>query len=363
MSLNRVFISYLCVGLLSLLGGCNDNNGLNEHVETAIPPTLASMSAKNSTTLNSLSIQFSKASLISQEGMEVEVDPSLFQEKWDFFTDSVDESDQPFFEHMYTVVAWDKLNQPYVIQVSKKELKVGHNYFTGERISQFIVWMKQHIGEQYLSSLTMDRMTLQANDIGIKSQIPDEKAEEIYQLINKAIIVKGDARIETPLFPFYQIIVEYSGKEFLNVDVLSPTLISLDDGTDRWYFQLNSSIFSFITSVIPITDYSKGHIKHLFHAEELNIKEADHELNLSAYYNDTLKEKAAIQQISRILSDGKIVTKGDTGDIQQTMEFIFSDNSLTQLKLYQDHFLFNNELHLLKGVTDKINLALGFEKN
>lgn len=351
------------MGLLSLLGGCNDNNGLNTQIETAAQPTLAASSGENSNISNSLSIQFSKASLISQEGMEVEVDPSLFQEKWDLFTDFADDSKPSSFENMYTVVAWDKLNQPYVIQVSKKELKVGHYYYSGERISQFIVWMKQYIGEQYLNSLTMDRMTLQANDIGIKSQIPDEKSQEIYQLIKTASLVKGEPRIMTPLFPYYQLIVEYSGKDFLNVYALSPTLISLDDGTDRWYFQLNSSIFSFITPVIPVTEYSKRHIKHLFNAEELNINEPELSINLSAHFNDTLKEKAAIQQISRILTTGKKVTEEDVGEVKQRLQFTFSDASFTQINVYEDHFQFNNELHFLKGVTDKIDLVLEFEKN
>lgn len=365
MSLNRVFISYLCVGLLSFLGGCNGINGLDESIDNSSSPTFTSKTEETNGNSNfdSLLIHFSKASLISQEGREVEVDPVLFQEKWDFFTDSVDKAvASSSFEHMYTVVAWDILNQPYVIQVSKNELKVGHNYFTGEGITQFILWMKQHIGKQYLSSLSMDRMTLQANDTGVKSQIPDEKAVEIYQLIQTAALVKGNARINTPLYPYYQLVVEYSGKEFLNIDVLSPTLISLNDGIDRWYFQLSNSIFSSITTIIPITEFSKNNIGHLFNAEDVNIQHPDHSLNLSEHYNDALKEKAAIHYISRILTDGKKSTSDEVGEVQQTMEFIFPDNTFTQLILYGDYFIFNNDLYMLKGVSDKINSFLEVEE-
>lgn len=362
MSLNRVFISYLCVGLLSLLGSCDGNNDLDENLVIASTPTFSSTNGESSSDDDSLLIHFSKVSLISQEGKEVEVDPNLFQEKWDLFTLSVDEAAPSSFDHMYTVVAWDIHNQPYVIQVSKNELKVGHYYFTGERISQFILWMKQRIGGQYLSTLSMDRMTLQANDIGVKSQIPDEKAVEIYEQIQTATLIKGNAPIDTPLYPYYQLVVEYSGKDFLNIDVLSPTLISLHDGLDRWYFELNSSIFSSITSVIPVTDYSKNHIKHLFNAEDLNIQDFDHILNLSKHYDDALKEKAAIHHITRILSDGKPSANEEVGEVLQTMEFIFSDNTTTQLIVYDDYFMFNNELHILKGVREKIKSFLEHEK-
>jgi hypothetical protein len=347
MSSNRLFISFLCLGLLSSLLGCNDKVDLEE--ETAgkgAYSTVVQETDGSTTAFDLLTIQFSKVSLISQEGMEVILDPKLFQRQWDDYTESVRDTSTVPYDHIYTVVAWDKQNQPYVIQVSERGIKVGKNHYEGEKISRFVQWMKRYIGLEYLKSISMERMTLEANDIGMKKQIPDEHASEIYELIQTSTLVKGKARIESPLYPYYQIDVEYSGKDFLQLDVLSPTLLSFQDGSDRWYYQLNDSVFSYLTDVISITDFSKQHLKHLFEAEEMIAREKDSIVKVSEQFDDELKAESTIHQITRLLSYGVLSQKKEVMKNEQAelvLQFYFSDKSTVKILVYDDYFLFNEQ--------------------
>jgi hypothetical protein len=363
MSSNRVFISCLCLGLLSSLLGCNDNVGIKERPVSRGEYSMVEETESNTTAFDLLTIQFSKVSLISQEGMEVVLDPSLFQKQWDDYTETVKEESTVHYDHIYTVVAWDKESQPYVIQVSERGIKVGQNYYIGENMDHFVQWMKRYIGLEYLKSLSMERMTLQANDIGMKKQIPAEHAFEIYELIQTSTLVKGKARIDSPLYPYYQIDVEYSGKDFLQLDVLSPTLLSFRDGSDRWYYQLSDSIFSHLTDVISITDFSKKHLKHLFEADEMIARERDKIVKVGKQFNDSLKAESVIHKTTRFLSAGEVLSRsekvdqqGNEGKVEASeeqvdplvLQFYFADKSTTQIFVYDDYFWFNEQAFRLR---------------
>jgi hypothetical protein len=372
MSSNRFFISCLCLSLLSSLLGCNDKVGEEEAtpVKGEYSMVLQETESSNSA-LDLLTIQFSKVSLISQEGMEVVLDPSLFQRQWDDYTESVSDTSTAPYDYIYTIVAWDKRNQPYVIQVSERGVKVGKNHYEGEKISHFVQWMKRYIGLEYLKSISMERMTLQANDIGMKKQIPEEHAAEIYELIQTSTLVKGKARIDSPLYPYYQIDVEYSGKDFLQLDVLSPTLLSFQDGSDRWYYQLNDSVFSYLTEVIFITDFSNHHIKHLFEADEMIARENNSIVKVSEQFGDTLMAESTIHKTTRLLSqallsENKEVMKGEEGNgndgkaerqeqaDELVLQFYFSDKSIVKIVVYDDYFLFNEEAFKLMDAKNTI---------
>jgi hypothetical protein len=373
MSTNRFFISCLCLSLLSSLLGCNDKVGEEEATPVEGEYSIMLQEKDSSTSVfDVLTIQFSKVSLISQEGMEVILDPALFQKEWDDYTESVNDTSTTPYDYIYTVVAWDKRNQPYVIQVSESGIKVGKNYFVGDNISHFVQWMKRSIGQEYLKSISMERMTLQANDIGMKKQIPEEHATEIYELIQTATLVKGKARIDSPLYPYYQIDVEFSGKDFLQLDVLSPSLLSFQDGSDRWYYQLNDSVFSYLTKVIPITDFTSQHLKHLYEADEMIARQNNSIVKISEQFDDALMAESTIHKTSRLLSqavtlenrEGMENDKGNDNDgkaenpeekvDELLLQFYFSDKSTVKIVVYDDYFLFNEKSFKLMDAKNTI---------
>lgn len=211
----------------------------------------------------------------------------------------------------------------------------------------------------------MEHMSLQAIDIGMKKQIPDEHASEIYELIQTSTLVKGKARIDSPLYPYYQIDVEFSGKDFLQLDVLSPTLLSFEDGSDRWYYQLNDSIFSHLTDVISITDFSKQHVKHLFEADEMIAREKDTIVKVSEQFDDSLKAESVIHKTTRVLSNGELLSdsqeirKGENVDQGKAeaseegahplvLQFYFPDKSTDQIVVFDHYFWFNEQAFGLK---------------
>lgn len=353
----RFFLSSLCIGTLcAIVLGCS--------VDTKVEPKESDYEMDNhskdhvysSSAKEDLSIEFSRVSLISQEGIEVELDAIMFQEQWDEYTKFLKESDPFALNEIYTVVGWDKLNQPYVFQVSAQGLKVGQDYYKGEKIEQLVQWIKEHIGIEYLNNLTMEGMILEARDLEIKKELPRNLAKDVFHLITSSTLVKGEARIKTPLYPFYLMDVEYKKDQFLQLVVLSPTLISIEDGNDRWFYQLNGSVFSLLKDVIPITHFSDHHIKHLFQAQEIVIQHKDTELNLSEQVHEELILETVIHEISRLFAQGKRTGKMNQGSTEPLfiVQFNLPDSSVSQIEVYDHYYDFHNQIFDLYDVNNKL---------
>lgn len=315
-----------------------------------------------STTLNStrppgnVDIQFSKVSLISQEGIDVELEAALFQDKWVEYIPFLVESSPITLQDSYTIVGWDKHDQPHVIQVSTAGIKVGQDYYQVEKtVDDLIKWIKEQIGLEYLNHLEMERIIVEARDLDIKKELPFAIAEDMFQLIKASSLVRGKPRLVEALYPAYLLDVEYKKDHFLQLVVLSPTLISIQDGQDRWFYQLNHSIFSILKEVIPITYYSKQHIKHLFQAQEMIVLKEDEHYSIADMGNETLTLETLIHHYVRHFAKGRKTSPVDKKEpITYRIQFIFDDESIKELQVGEHVYYYEGQRYELYHIGSKV---------
>lgn len=357
-SSNRILLTCMYIGVFTLLVACSPTTIQKQFQKDAQDTLNYQNELVEEAALPSSSLAISKLSLISEKGVEIEFDPQLFEEKWELIYPKLQEDQlESGGKLLYTAIGWNKESQPVVFQMYSSGLKIGSNFFSGEAYQSFVQWVSEYIGLHYFEALTMERMTLQALDIGMKAQISDEKAAFLYEHITDAVLQKGEVRITSPLYPYYQLDVEYGGKDYVSIDLISPTLIALEDGHDRWYFQLSQSLFAELTEVIPLQDYSIQHIKHLYQAEGLVLEYEGRKVDLQQAVDDQLKIKAYIHDIARTLARSQSRGMEELVEPQEkhaVLTFIFANQETQTVQLYEDYFIYHHRLYDLAKVDEKI---------
>lgn len=350
----RFNLLILCMGTLcTFFFGCSKQEvprvlPVGQEAESITQEKVKDPSAK-------VDIKFSKVSLISQEGIDVELEADRFQAKWSEYTPFLVESSPIEMADSYTIVGWDKQNQPHVIQVSNEGIKVGQDYYQVKKTEDLMAWIREHIGLKYLNHVEMERIMVEARDLEIKKELPNALAEDVFQLIKGSSLVRGTPRLVEALYPAYILDIEHKKDHFLQLTVLSPTLISIQDGQDRWYYQLNHSIFSLLKEVIPITYYSKEHIKHLFQAEDLKVLKEGERYSFSDSAQEALTLDTFIHHYVRQFAKGrKTAAALEQEPLPYRVQFIFADSSVKELLVGEHVYYYEGERYELYQAASKV---------
>ncbi|GAA0364941.1 hypothetical protein [Bacillus horti] len=355
-SSNRILLTCLYIGALSLLSACSQV--AYEPKDPALPIdqpiSTTEEQSDEAGALSSLSI--SKVSIISQDGVEVPLDSTEFEAKWESVYSSFVPSEQVAQRMHYTVISWNDEGQPAVMQLYPDSLKVGQDFFSGQGYESFLQWVRESLGSHYFGELDLERMTLQALDIGMKAQVPEAKADSLFSLLQQAVLQKGDIRIKSPLYPYYKVDVEYGGKKYLSFDIITPTLISLQDGQDRWYYQLNQSLLSELAEVIPLQDYSVYHVKHLFQASGLEVDDGEAKILLDEVTDDQLRIRSHIHEITRYLATAQpvdLLEHWGSNDQQLLATFTYPNEQNQQVYIYDHYFIYEDQFYDLMNVQER----------
>lgn len=357
----RRFLSLtLCMGTLSLLFvGCSEKVSVETETKS-LEKEVTSLETVPTRENLELEIKFNHLSFISHEGMEIGLDAALFQEKWVELTEYLQLSSNIALQDPFTLVAWDKENQPYVIQIAPAGIKIGQDFYRSEKkLEPLIDWIREHIGDEYLNNLSMERIIIEARDLDIKKELSSQMAEDVYQLLKSSVLVKGEPRILTPLYPHYLLDVEYKKDQFLQFVVLSPTLLAINDGQNKWFYQLNNSMFSLLKEIIPITHFSEHHIKFLFQAEEIIIEDGEHTYVINKDQTEGLVLETLVHQYARMFAQGRKTTKTnlpieEDAEIHFRVQFNFVNSLPKHITVYDDFFYFDEERYELANISNKI---------
>jgi hypothetical protein len=346
----QTYVFFLIFGTLGCSGQSVDNDLTALH--------LPDQSAAQTVDKHALQLTYDDVTVISGSGMEVKLDVASFKAEWENKLGEVEEVQIDSTVPHYTLVLWDRQNNhPSVVQLCAEGIKVDSRMFTSESYPDFLLWTSNQIGRQYFSAFVMERISLSALDLGIKTQVPEEVAEEIILLIQSSSLLSNDSRVFAPLFPYYQLEIEYSGKEFLRLDVLSPTLIQLQDGKDSWQYQLNHSVFTYLKDIIPLTVFSAGHVKSLFQAENVIFKNPETEINVYEHFDDPLQTQSWIHAVTRVLAEGSSTHLEMESHTEQTpllLEFELTGNQYTRVLVYDHMFVHNQVYYQRHGIRDEI---------
>jgi hypothetical protein len=358
----RLIIFSVGLSLMFPVLGCEfKKNQVNRNVEEEYSKVdIHSMKekAKDDTFEDLYKIKSTKVSFFSKNNIEVIVAPEPFQEKWVEYVSTLKETDPYHFELVYTIIIWDRDMHPYVIQLARDGMKIGQRYYLATENQLFIQWVKNYIGEKYINSFLVEGLYLEALDLKLKRQVSDQLMKEVLEVLQQSTLVKGEKRADTPLFPYYRLILAQKEKENIEMDIITPTLVRVNDGNDRWYYQLNDSLYTYLKSVIPVKNFPPSNIRSLFTAEEVG-DEAERESPASG--TQPLEDESKVHDIARLLIKGIFVgeenkmgesvlnSKKDKED-GYAIHFFYLDGSIVKVKILDNHFVFDNSLYQLDGV-------------
>lgn len=305
-----------------------------------------------------LQLEYDDVTVVSSGGMEVGLEVVGFQTAWDRTMSHAVETQINSTVPTYTLVLWDRQNHhPSVVQLYAEGMKMDSHMITSKNYDEFLEWIGEQIGREFFSSIEMERMSLSALDLGIRTQIPDTLAEEIFTLIRSSNVITNDNHVFAPLFPYYQLEIEYSGKEFLRLDIMSPTVLQLQDGNDTWHYELDDFVFKNLKEIIPTRVYTQGHIKSLFQAENVVIHDPEKIRDVHEHFEDTLQAQSWIHALIRILAEGTRTDAEHGAPNEQPpliLEFELTGNQHSRVLVYDHLFIHNQTRYQRSGIREEI---------
>lgn len=308
---------------------------------------------------------FTQVSILTRGGFEVYVDHNQFSRMWhELITLQQKRAEAPDAPPSYTVLAWDHDSQPHVFHISEQSFKVD-SWYQSEGMTDFLAWLKPIIGQNILVELQMDRMSVHAADIGTRTYVPQDIASKMFMYIKQAKPVQDDVPFISALYPHYTLNIEYGDKGYLTVVVVDSHTFLLQDGRDQWVYKVDQPIFSQLTSISPITVYSQSHIKSLYQSDDVYIQLDETYFYLKDSVQQDQLAKQWIHHLTRILSTGKQVNEEAIEEQKvltpwTTLQFSHDNDSLRDVKIFEDYFIFEENYYYVSGLRKKLHSAFQF---
>ncbi|GAB7388202.1 hypothetical protein BSNK01_20390 [Bacillaceae bacterium] len=314
-----------------------------------------------------------KLSVLTEDGGEIALDKEQFLKAFAESFPSLQKGGEPTARFEYTLVLWEEGKEPLVMQIGKEGIAVEGQYFHGTTVSDVSQFVRKAIADQLLKALPIDRIVLTAKDLNRSRQLSKTDVSRIRQVLAQAqYIEEENPRIKDPLFPNYFLEFADGGKELVQVNVISPTLLSLRFGEKQFYYQLQDSIFSLLKETIPIIDYSPGHLKYLFKADQLVISDkrpgfAHETYEIAEKGDGALQAKAITHYLARLLSAGREEgANGAKGEVKMILTF-YVDDVPRRVQVFEDHFTYLGKdyykARIAEAIAERIERAANGDKN
>lgn len=353
------------LGVSLLVTGCSADQTadvkLNKNtIETSDRREVQSPPAQNpSLEPPALLKQVNKVSVITQDGSEVSIDTESFVAEVQELFAALTQSDQSVSNFDYTVVLWTKQDQPLVMQVGENGVKLGDTYYRGKTIPLLNHIIKNFVGNNYFRDLQVDRIMISARDLGQTKQLNGEQVEYITNTLQKAQYIQDQPRLKDPLFPYYVLELDIGGKQIVEVDVISPTLMSVKLGKEGSYYQLQDSIFGPLKEEIPLIDFSQRNIKYLFKASQMKITDQSNQLPKSEMIigengTDPLEVKSITHYFARLLSSGSLEDMDFSGQSPSIVLQFMTDGRNVPVEVFADGFIFMENTYSRAGILEDI---------
>ncbi len=355
----------IMLALTSFVSGCSDDDSATNQMEPLSKNTVQDQKGDLSGN-EAMSSRFlfdanevDRLTIITEDGSEINLEKEPLLTEMLGIMDTLTTSATPSTSFDYTIVLWTVHDEPVVMQIGKDVLKVGDTYYEGNTMVLLNDLVKKYAGNLYLKELNIDRVMISARDLGKTKQLSGESFLNMIEILRNAQYLEKPPRLRDPLFPYYVLELDIGGKQIVEVDVLSPTLLSVAYGEEHSYYQLNDSIFGSLKEQISLIDYTPHHVKYLFKTNELRIVDLGDslpvgEIVLAGEDTDPLEMKALTHSFVRMLSEGKR-NSGVSLEEKPSLMLLFQVNDeKLQVPVFRNGFIYRQQLYEREGIFDDI---------
>ncbi|MBP1930774.1 hypothetical protein [Ammoniphilus resinae] len=358
-----LFISLLII----LIAGCSKElqpeqhitNKGNEHQTYTATQTDPTPQEKWNTLLGDLK----NISVITKEGTEINLDKQEFLEKFHQLP-FVEEAKEDQYAYDYMVLFWSQTDEPAVVSLTKQGVKWENIFYRGDGATKFSDYIEVNVAKEFFKQVNANRITVISKDLDQTKQFSDQGIEELFSMLQQAQYLKGGPRIPYPLFPYYVLEMDMAGKDIIQVEVLSPTLISVGQGNEKMYYQTVDSLYTPLMTEMPITNYSEHSFNHLFKATALQVH--DYTREIAQVYDLKLEEmtelevQSTIHQVVRTLKGGERAVSSKPNSPVYKLVFAVEKEKIL-IDVYEDGFIYQGQFYKKSNVINGINQMLGNE--
>ncbi|MBO8171033.1 MAG: hypothetical protein H0Z33_03970 [Bacillaceae bacterium] len=351
-------------GIALFVSGCSNDTADDQNVskntvqETAEIETVTE-SSSSSGDMASLLQDVKKITIISMDGSEINVELDPFITDIQDLLPTLQKSDKTLSTFDYTVVFWNQQDDPVVMQVGENGVKLGDTYYTGSTVTLLMDLVENYAGNHFFDNLQIDRIMISARDLGQTKQFSGEDVRVITQSLQNARFIQEPPRIQDPLYPYYVLELDVGGKQIIEVELISPTLLSVDLGEKRSYYQLKESLYGPLKKQIPLMDYSPGHIKYLFKSSEIKLIDMAEmlpkaEILVGGEGTDPLEVRSITHFFVRLLSTGEPADINLNKNSPSMMLQFKINDTIIPVAVYPDGFIYKNQAYEREGIQQAI---------
>ena|GEM_PF-3140143 len=296
---------------------------------------------------NTLLGDLKNISVITKEGTEIHLDKQEFLEKFHQLP-FVEEAKEDQTAYDYMVLFWSQTDEPAVFSLTKQGVKWENTFYQGDGAAKFTDYIEVMVAKEFFKQVNANRIMVMSKDLDQTKQVSDQSIEPLFSMLQQAQYLKGGPRIPYPLFPYYVLELDMAGKDIIQVEVLSPTLISVGLGNEKMYYQTIDSLYTPLMNEMPIANYSELSFNHLFKADDLQIHdysgEMAHIYRLKLADMTDLEIQSTIHQVIRTLKSGERVGSSKIGS--PTYKLLFTvEKEKTLIDVYPDGFIYQGQFY------------------
>jgi hypothetical protein len=305
-------------------------------------------------------------SVMTDNGTEITINKEKFVETFLPFYETwemVDKASANNYE--YSIILRSSIDHPVVLQVGSKEMKWDQTSYVGDDMGEFTRFIREAAAKNFLKQLEAYQLMVTAKDLGQTKSLGAEESDQILKIIQSASYTHGKPRLNYPLYPYYVIELDVGGKNIVKVDVISPTLLAVQSGEDRLYYQTEDSLFSPLKEAVSLVDYSAANMKYLFKATDMLVVDhsrlyQDKRLILNRDKINSFEAKSIIHNFVRSLIESQDKGKNSDNSTDEpiyTLKFEVADQE-ERVYIFKNHFVYHQQTFVKPGIAAEIESNL-----
>ncbi len=294
-----------------------------------------------------------KAAVLSTDGQEVPLDPTVFLNDLPAQGKELEVSDAPLRREdvRYTLILYRKVEAPLVLEVGEQAVQFGDKTYRGDGTERFYRWIRQLTGKALLQS-TVRSGELSAKDVARSLSLPEQEAVSLWQILQTSEYLDALEEKQYPLYPHYRVKMD-TGSGVVEVTVLTPTIVSIPFGKETHFYRTHSSLFSTITEWLPPHEAGTDPFEALFRASDIRIDPVtDRSIpQIQRKMTDSTVDQAISHQCIRLLKSGILQRKQTRLPRQEQYRISFGiGNSEKVVRMYEDHFVLDGNVYSHTGI-------------
>jgi hypothetical protein len=286
-----------------------------------------------------------KVSVLSTDGKEVTLNLPVFLKGLGQQDMELQRVEMPLQNRdlRYTLIVHRRGEAPLVVEVGKEVSQVGNVSYSGKGARGFYSWIRKLTAEAIFAA-PVQAVEVSAGDLDRSLTLDGRQSAEIVSLLRDVKYHAAEEQKRYPVYPDYRLKLDRGG-QMIEVSLLTPTLLSVEWGSETIYFDGSSQLFSRLTEWLPLHSTAINPIDPLFKAMECRLYPgSEPQVKKQVWKVDrSIENQAILHQMIRLLHKG--IPSSQPGAREKelyTVVFVVGEVPHT-LKMYDRTFLLDGQ--------------------